>query len=116
MKKKLLISFLLFVIPYCVGLWIKSQLWAIPPNILSERNLNFCLQDIMWWPIGFIVSGLFAIRPQALIPDEFGWKSTEQNILKLRIFSAVVFMFTFYFVFVNETMRNACFAAAGLSK
>jgi hypothetical protein len=122
MMKKWIAPLILFVIPVCLSILIRSQLQEMFPNILSERNLNFCLQDIICiLPGGLMGAGVLIVFPSLFFewtsflykPD---WKPTKMDLFQIRAFSGFVFLFSLYFVFVNENMRNTCFNAVMLAK
>jgi hypothetical protein len=121
--KKFVVPLILFIIPYCLGLLIKNQLWATPPNLLSEQNLNFCLQQISFnLPIGLMLAGVLVIAPRLLFEwtgflfIKAGSKPTAMDFFQVRVAAGVIFFLSFYSVFINETMRNACFNAVALAR
>ena len=120
---KKFIPLILFVVFSCSGIAAKNQLFNYRnPNILSEENLNHCLQNILWLPIGLVGAGYLLF-----FPNEFtDWFNQIANIgaedkspvikelLGVRLIGGLFFVITIVFSLLNRIYWNYCTTAIKL--
>ena len=123
MKK--FIPIFLYLIFACASTVVKNQLLISDPNFLSDKNLNQCLQLVLWLPIGLLGGSALLLIPRevlswlsdiknTLIGDQTLIRADSFRILKIRFCGACFVAFTLLGMFFSSA-RKACEIALGFA-